>query len=43
METCPWREGPRAPPRGEHNQQVLGKELGLSKGKLEELRKSGVM
>ena len=26
-ESCPWREGPRAPHLGEHNEAILGEEL----------------
>ena len=42
-EQCPWREGPRAPLLGEHNQEVFGKELGYSAAKLKALQKSKVM
>ena len=39
----PWRISRRAPLIGEHNEEILGGELGLSKGDLESLKKSGVI
>ena len=42
-EQCPWRKGPRPPHLGEHNPEVFGSELGISKDKLESLRKSRVI
>ena len=42
-EHCPWRTGPRAPHKGEHNQEVLGRDLGLSGEQLKELRDAGVI
>jgi crotonobetainyl-CoA:carnitine CoA-transferase CaiB-like acyl-CoA transferase len=39
----PWRISRRAPLIGEHNDEVLGGELGLSKGELEALKKSGAI
>lgn len=39
----PWRISRRAPLIGEHNDEVLGGELGLSKVELEALKKSGAI
>ena len=39
----PWKISRRAPLIGEHNQEILGKELGLSGSDLEALSKSGVI
>ena len=39
----PWRIYRRAPLIGEHNDEVLGGELGLSKGELEALKKAGAI
>ena len=39
----PWRIYRRAPLIGEHNDEVLGGELGLSTGELEALKKSGAI
>ena len=39
----PWRIYRRAPLIGEHNEEVLGGELGLSKGDLEALKQSGAI
>lgn len=39
----PWKISRRAPLVGEHNQEILGKELGLSRSDLEALSKSGVI
>ena len=41
-EQLPWRNGPRAPFLGEHNQAILGDELGLSAGELARLEQQGV-
>jgi len=35
---CAWREGPRAPLVGEHNQEVYSRELGMSQEEVEGLR-----
>ncbi len=39
----PWRIYRRAPLIGEHNDEILGGELGLSKSNLDALKKSGVI
>ena len=39
----PWSISRRAPLIGEHNDEVLGIELGLSKDELEALKKSGAI
>jgi len=39
----PWRISRRAPLIGEHNQEILGDEFGLSKDELEALKKSGAI
>jgi crotonobetainyl-CoA:carnitine CoA-transferase CaiB-like acyl-CoA transferase len=42
-EECPWRTGPRAPLPGEHNDQVLGAQLGLSAERIKELGAKGTI
>ena len=39
----PWRISRRAPLIGEHNDEILGGEVGLSKADLEALKKSGII
>ena len=39
----PWRIYRRAPLIGEHNEEILGAEIGLSEGELQSLRNSGVI
>ena len=41
--SSPWRISRRAPLIGEHNEEILGGELGLSKSGLEALKKSGAI
>jgi len=43
MSLTPWRIQRRAPLIGEHNVEILGAELGLSKQKLEALKASNVI
>jgi len=42
-ETCPPRHGPRAPSLGEHNAQVYGRELGMTKAQIASLRRRGII
>ncbi len=39
----PWRMSRRAPCLGEHNEEVFGRELGLSTAKIERLREDGAI
>jgi len=40
---APWRISRRAPLIGEHNNEILGGELGFSKSDLEALKKLGAI
>ncbi len=40
---CSWRKGPRAPLVGEHNEEVYGRELGMSPEEIAELKAQGVI
>ena len=42
MEATPWRAAP-APTLGQHNQEVLADQLGLSSSRMEQLRSDGVI
>jgi crotonobetainyl-CoA:carnitine CoA-transferase CaiB-like acyl-CoA transferase len=42
-EQCPWRTGPRAPLPGEHNQEILSAQLGLSAERIKELGVKGII
>lgn len=42
-EECSWREGPRAPLVGEHNEEVYCGQLGLSQEEMARLREQGVI
>ena len=39
----PWRISNRAPLAGEHNEQILANELGITSTKIDELRRMGVI
>lgn len=40
---CDWRQGPRAPLIGEHNQAVFCEQLGLSQEELTALKEKGIV
>lgn len=40
---CPWREGPRAPLVGEHNEDVYCERLGMGREEVEGLRKKKII
>ena len=42
-ETCEWRDGPRAPTLGEHNQEVFGSRMGLDDEEVQRLRIEGIV
>ena len=40
---CEWRQGPRAPLVGEHNEEVYGASLGMSREDIARLRERGII